>query len=174
MSDPEPLAVAHGLGAEIRLVVFDFDGVFTDNTVWTDSEGHEWVRSWRGDGLGLQKMRDLAIPVWVLSTETNDVVLRRCEKLGIQCRQGLADKAGSLRELAEQLTTSLADTVYVGNDINDAEALRLAGFPIVVRDAHPDVVPLARFQTGAHGGRGAVREVCDWVAAIASGRLAAP
>jgi YrbI family 3-deoxy-D-manno-octulosonate 8-phosphate phosphatase len=171
MSDPEPLPVAPGFAGQIRLVVFDFDGVFTDNTVWTDSEGREWVRSWRGDGLGLQKLRDLAIPTWVLSTESNEVVTRRCDKLGIPCRPGLHDKARTLTELASELKTSLGNTAFVGNDINDAECLRLAGIPVVVADAHPDVIPLARYRTVAPGGRGAVREVCDWVAALESSRL---
>ena len=64
------------VGRSVRLVVFDFDGVFTDNTVWTDDAGNEWVRSWRGDGLGLERLRAAGIPTWVLSTETNPVVGR--------------------------------------------------------------------------------------------------
>lgn len=165
MSEPALLpAIARG-AATIRMVVFDFDGVFTDNTVWTDANGVESVRSWRGDGLGLQKLRELDIPAWVLSTETNDVVARRCEKLGIPFRQGLTDKVEALERLAAELGIATADIAYVGNDINDAPCLRLVGTPIVVADAHADVMPLARYRTAAQGGRGAVREVCDWLAA---------
>lgn len=149
----------------VRLVVFDFDGVFTDNTVWTDDAGNEWVRSWRGDGLGLEKLRQAGIPAWVLSTETHPVVSRRCEKLGIPCRQGLADKQASLETLASELGVSLGEVAYVGNDVNDAGCLRVAGIPIVVQDAHPDVLPLARYQTRTAGGFGAVREICEWLSA---------
>ncbi|MBA3778624.1 MAG: HAD hydrolase family protein [Chloroflexi bacterium] len=160
--------------ASVRLVVFDFDGVFTDNTVWTDDAGTEWVRCWRGDGLGLQKLRDLGIPTWVLSTENHPVVSRRCEKLGIPCRQGLADKYEALQTLMAEAGVAPGDVVYLGNDINDAACLRAVGVPIVVHDAHADVVPLARFQTRKPGGFGAVREVCDWLASGAPARAAVP
>jgi 3-deoxy-D-manno-octulosonate 8-phosphate phosphatase (KDO 8-P phosphatase) len=166
MSDGTPVLPADSkLGAGIRLVVFDFDGVFTDNTVWTDSSGNEVVRCWRGDGLGLQRLRELAIPTWVLSTETNPVVARRCAKLGIPCHQGLTVKHDALLQVAADEGVELDDVAFVGNDINDAECLRLVGVPIVVFDAHPEVLSLARYRTRTPGGFGAVREVCDWVSA---------
>ena len=152
-------------GSAVRLMVFDFDGVFTDNTVWSDAEGGEWVRCSRSDGLGLQKLRELGIANWVLSTEQHPVVARRCQKLKIPCRHGLADKAAALQQLATETGVELADVAYLGNDINDSGCLRLAGMPLVVQDAHPDVLPLARFRTQRAGGFGAVREVCDWIAA---------
>jgi len=154
-----------GIAQAVRLVVFDFDGVFTDNTVWTDDSGAEWVRSWRGDGLGLEKLREAGIPAWVLSTEIHPVVGRRCEKLGIPCRQGLADKQAALEALASEVGVPLNQVAYVGNDVNDAGCLRLVGVAIVVRDAHPDVLPLAHYQTRTAGGFGAVREICDWLCA---------
>src|SRR3977135_181710 len=87
-------------GGTVRMVVFDFDGVFTDNTVLCDGTGGEWVRCWRSDGLGLQKLRHLAIPIWVLSTEIHPVVSQRCAKLGVPCRQGLPVKELELEKLA--------------------------------------------------------------------------
>jgi 3-deoxy-D-manno-octulosonate 8-phosphate phosphatase (KDO 8-P phosphatase) len=153
------------VGRSVRLVVFDFDGVFTDNTVWTDDAGNEWVRSWRGDGLGLEKLRQAGIPAWVLSTEIHPVVARRCEKLGIPCRQGLTDKQAALEALASEVGVLLGDIAYVGNDVNDAGCLRVVGVPIVVQDAHPDVLPLARYRTRTAGGFGAVREICEWLSA---------
>lgn len=165
MSEPGALPEPGSIGAAVRMVVFDFDGVFTDNTVWSDDGGGEWVRCWRGDGFGLQGLRDLAIPTWVLSTEVHPVVTRRCAKLGIPCRQGLANKSEALQELVSESGVALAATAYVGNDINDAGCLRLVGVPIVVHDAHVDVLPLAKYRTRTPGGFGAVREVCDWVKA---------
>ena len=153
------------VGRSVRLVVFDFDGVFTDNTVWTDDAGNEWVRSWRGDGLGLEKLRRAGIPAWVLSSEIHPVVGRRCEKLGIPCRQGVADKQAGLEALASELDVLLGDVAYVGNDVNDAGCLGAVGVPIVVQDAHPDVLPLARYRTRTPGGFGAVREICEWLSA---------
>jgi 3-deoxy-D-manno-octulosonate 8-phosphate phosphatase (KDO 8-P phosphatase) len=176
MSDRTPdLPAAGAEGAAIRMVVFDFDGVFTDNTVFSDDGGSEWVRCWRGDGLGLQKLRDVAIPAWVLSTETHPVVSRRCAKLGIACRQGLNDKAVAFRELAAAADIPLESVAYVGNDINDAGCLRLAGTAIVVSDAHPDVLAAARYRTRLPGGFGAVREICDWIhASVSRARAAKP
>lgn len=163
------LPADRALVARVGLVVFDFDGVFTDNTVWTDDAGNEWVRCWRGDGLGLAKLREAGLPAWVLSTEVHPVVGRRCTKLGIPYRQGLTDKLAGLAQVAAETGVPLQRTAYVGNDINDAACLETVGLPIVVRDAHPDVVPLARFQTAAAGGFGAVREVCDWLVGDAGG-----
>lgn len=171
MSDPLSGLPAGALpGAGIRLVVFDFDGVFTDNTVWTDEDGHESVRCWRSDGLGLKKLRDLGIPAWVLSTEENPVVAKRCLKLKIPCRHGLARKEEALRDLVAELGIPIEHTAYVGNDINDTYCLRMAGIPIVVQDAHADVLADAHYRTRTPGGFGAVREVCDWIeASVANG-----
>jgi len=115
--------------------------------------------------LGLQKLRDAGIPAWVLSTEEHPAVSRRCRKLGIPCRQGLADKRSALEQLADEMGVPLGDVAYVGNDINDAECLRVSGIPIVVHDAHPDVLAFARYRTRTAGRFGAVREVCDWLSA---------
>jgi 3-deoxy-D-manno-octulosonate 8-phosphate phosphatase (KDO 8-P phosphatase) len=165
MSEVAALPDKSESGSGIRLVVFDFDGVFTDNTVWCDESGGEWVRCWRSDGLGLEKLRQLAIPTWVLSTEAHPTVAKRCAKLRVPCRHGLSDKAAELVKLAGETGIDPRDMVYVGNDINDAGCLRLVGTPIVVQDAHPDVLPAARYRTRRPGGFGAVREVCDWISA---------
>lgn len=145
----------------VRLVAFDFDGVFTDNTVWVDENGVESVRCWRGDGLGLAELRRIGVHTFVISTEANPVVGARCRKLGVPCHQACADKLGTLRRVAAELGCSLEQTAYVGNDVNDRGCLEGAGVAIVVADAHPDVRLLAAYTTQARGGRGAVREVCD-------------
>jgi len=149
------------LAATVRLAVFDFDGVFTDNTVYVDQDGRESVRCWRSDGLGLRKLDRLGIASMILSTEVNPVVAVRAAKLKIPCVHGLDDKRSALEREAAARGIELAHTCYVGNDINDLGCLRVAGLPIVVADAHPEVVSLARYRTDAPGGRGAVREVCD-------------
>ncbi len=147
----------------IKLVVFDFDGVFTDNMVYVAQDGTESVRCFRGDGLGLSKLEKAGITTVIVSTETNPVVTARSRKLGIRCIQGCTDKSTALQNLAEELGLSLEQVAFVGNDINDVDCLRMAGLPIVVRDAHPDVLPIAAYRTNALGGHGAVREVCDLI-----------
>lgn len=149
----------------VQLVVFDFDGVFTDNTVWTNQQGEEMVRCWRSDGLGLSKLRAAGIKMFVLSTEANPVVQERCKKLGLPCRNNLDNKGLALRELIQEQELSPEQVLYLGNDINDLECLQIAGVSVVVADAHPEVVAVAQYQTSRAGGFGAVREVCDWVVA---------
>lgn len=145
----------------IRLIVFDFDGVFTDNTVYVFEDGLEAVRCWRGDGIGLRKLERAGVQSVIISTETNSVVSARARKLGIRCVQGCIDKRAALDGIIEEMEISLAEVAFVGNDINDLPCLTCVGLPIVVQDAHPDVVPCAQYQTRAPGGRGAVREICD-------------
>ena len=146
---------------KIRLVAFDFDGVFTDNMVYVFEDGTEAVRCSRGDGIGLQKLKRLGIDTIIISTESNPVVSARARKLKIRCVQDCADKRKTLEDIAQETGISLAEVAFVGNDINDLACLKCVALPIVVADAHRDVVPLALYRTQNPGGYGAVREVCD-------------
>jgi len=149
----------------VRLVVFDFDGVFTDNTVYVSQDGIESVRCWRGDGLGITALKRLGIDTVIVSTETNPVVTARSRKLVMRCVQGCEDKLAAVHELAAELGLTLQQVAFVGNDINDLACLEAVGLPIVVQDAHPAVLKTAAYRTVAPGGRGAVREVCDLLVA---------
>jgi YrbI family 3-deoxy-D-manno-octulosonate 8-phosphate phosphatase len=146
---------------KIRLVVFDFDGVFTDNMVYVFEDGTEAVRCFRSDGIGLHKLKQLGIETIIISTEQNPVVSTRARKLKIRCVQNCRDKRAELEKIIQEMSISMAEVAFVGNDINDQACLTCVGMPIVVQDAHPDVQPLARYQTKRPGGFGAVREVCD-------------
>jgi 3-deoxy-D-manno-octulosonate 8-phosphate phosphatase (KDO 8-P phosphatase) len=161
--------VAPGLAADlaaVRLVVFDFDGVFTDNTVYVAQDGTESVRCWRGDGLGLQALQRLGLQVLILSTEVNPVVSVRSRKLKIECVQGCDDKRLRLESIVRERGLSFSQVAYVGNDVNDLGCLQAVGVPVIVADAHPSVHAAARLRTERPGGFGAVREVCDLVASV--------
>jgi sialic acid synthase len=153
---------------ETRLLVLDFDGVFTDGAVYVSDEGKESVRCNRSDGLGLKRVREAGVDVCVLSTETNPVVGLRAAKLEVPCVQGQSSKIAALQKLAAERNVPLAQIAYLGNDINDAECLQAVGLPMVVQDAWPEVVPLARYRTERRGGEGAVREVADLLVAVRS------
>src|SRR5262245_8729485 len=144
-----------------RLVVFDFDGVMTDNRVWVGEHGDEQVACSRSDGLGLAMLRRLGLDLFVLSTETNPVVGARCHKLALTYEQGVADKPARLRELLLARGSPPSDVIYVGNDVNDLECMRLVGCAVAVADAHPEVARAADLILTSAGGRGAVRELCD-------------
>lgn len=165
-------AFVRGCGGQlvmgVKLVVFDFDGVFTDNAVYVSQSGEEMVRCWRGDGIGIQRLKKHGIDVVVISTESNDVVKVRCAKLGIQCITGSRRKLSTLQQVAGEKRVQMSDIAFVGNDINDMECLKAVGMPIVVHDAHPDVKSTLPSMgkvlvTSAAGGYGAVREVCDYL-----------
>jgi N-acylneuraminate cytidylyltransferase len=90
------------LPSQVELLVFDFDGVMTDDRVWVDQDGHESVAANRRDGLGIAMLRKAGIPMLVLSTEPNPVVAARCRKLELPVLQGLSDKAAALRTLLDE------------------------------------------------------------------------
>jgi 3-deoxy-D-manno-octulosonate 8-phosphate phosphatase (KDO 8-P phosphatase) len=147
--------------AAIRLAVFDFDGVFSDNRVWTNERGEESVACWRGDSLGLRRLDEVGVDYFVITQELNEAVPARARKIRIECICGVEDKLSVLREQAEQRDVALADTAYLGNDVNDAECLAAVGLPVVPADAWPEVVPLASLILTRRGGLGCVREFCD-------------
>lgn len=148
---------------KIRLIVFDFDGVFTDNRVLVGEDGSEYVFCSRADGLGLATLRQRGIDCMVLSTETNPVVAKRCDKLKLECFQGCADKWKSLRGILQNKKIDLSYVGYVGNDINDLSCMENVGVAICVADAAPEIKAVAHLVTSRRGGEGAVREICDLV-----------
>lgn len=145
----------------IGLLVFDFDGVLTDNRVYVFQDGREAVACNRGDGMGLAMLRERGLPMAVLSTEVNPVVDARCRKLKLECQHGLGDKRSALVALAKEKNVDLKHVVYVGNDVNDLGCMEAAGFAVVVADAHPSAREKADFVLSQPGGAGAVRELCD-------------
>ncbi|WP_428629142.1 KdsC family phosphatase [Sphingopyxis sp.] len=147
----------------VELVIFDFDGVFTDNSVLVSSEGIESVRCWRSDGLGLARLGELGVATLIVSTEKNPVVSKRAEKLKIECRQAIDDKAECVTILCAERGIPLDRVAFVGNDINDIPALKIVGLSVVVADAYPEAAEHADLQLSRNGGYGAVRELCDMV-----------
>jgi len=150
--------------SSVRLVVFDFDGVFTDNLVFVSEDGRETVACNRSDGLGISMLRDAGVDVVVVTTEANPVASVRCGKLHVECHRA-GDKAAAVAGLMEARGLSPAEVAFVGNDVNDLGAMRSVRWPVAVADAHPEVLQAARLVLSAGGGRGAVREVCDRVLA---------
>jgi len=149
------------LPQKVELVVFDFDGVMTDNRVWVDADGRELVSANRGDGWGLARLKETGVQIIVLSTETDPVVAARCQKLGIEAIQGIQDKAKALQELMESRGIESNRTIYLGNDVNDVVCFQQVACALVVEDAHPEAKAQADIILTKRGGQGAVRELCD-------------
>jgi YrbI family 3-deoxy-D-manno-octulosonate 8-phosphate phosphatase len=145
----------------IELIVLDFDGVFTDNRVWTDADGREMVAANRSDGWGIARLKEAGFQIVVLSTEVNPVVEARCSKLGIEAFHGVEAKEPVLKRLIKDRKIDPDKTIYLGNDVNDLPCFALVGCALVVADAHPQAKVKADFILRKRGGYGAVRELSD-------------
>jgi YrbI family 3-deoxy-D-manno-octulosonate 8-phosphate phosphatase len=155
----------------VQLIAFDFDGVFTDNTVYVSQDGTESVRCWRSDGLGLSRLKNIGVQAFIISTEANPVVGARASKLKLPYRQGVSDKAEAILEACREYGVTPERTMFVGNDINDIPAFGLVGMPVAVADAYPEILPHVMHRTEKPGGLGAVREICDMIFHAREGTL---
>jgi YrbI family 3-deoxy-D-manno-octulosonate 8-phosphate phosphatase len=152
---------------KIHTIIFDFDGVFTDNKVWIDQNGLEMICCSREDGLGIKMLKNYKKQIkWdgnflVLSTEKNSVVSKRMDKLGILCFQGIPNKLKFIREkLITQFSSDkeiFSGLIYLGNDLNDLSVMKLAKYSFAPIDAHPIVKKYATFVLPQKGGQGFVR-----------------
>jgi N-acylneuraminate cytidylyltransferase len=154
--------------SRIRVVVTDFDGVHTDDTVSVDQDGREAVRCSRADGMGVEMLRRAGFPVLILSKERNPVVAARAAKLRVECLQGIEDKRTALSDWLAAHGASWEQVAYLGNDVNDAACLAAAGLAVVPSDAHPAVRPGA-LVLPRPGGHGAVRALADLLLASRTG-----
>jgi YrbI family 3-deoxy-D-manno-octulosonate 8-phosphate phosphatase len=156
------------LPAPVEALVLDFDGVLTDNRVIVLEDGREAVSCDRGDGLGLTLLRNTKVRTLILSKEQNPVVSARARKLKIECLQGIDDKRTALLDWLTKNGLTASATVYVGNDVNDLECMRLVGCAVCPSDGHPEALKAAAHVLTQPGGRGAVRELCDAILAAGS------
>lgn len=149
------------LPEKVSLVVFDFDGVMTDDRVWLNQAGEEFVAANRSDGAGIRLLLDAGFKAVIISTEVNPVVASRAKKIGLPYFQGIGDKRRTLLSYLDKEGISENETVYVGNDLNDLHCFPVVAFAVAVADAHKEVVRQADHVLSKKGGYGAVREVCD-------------
>ena len=147
----------------IALIVFDFDGVMTDNRVIVDENGKESVVVSRADGQGVSILKRMGLAMIIISSEKNKVVSKRAEKLSLSVMQGISKKEETLSEYCSANNIPLEKVLYVGNDVNDLEAMKLCGFVVVPNDAHQCVKDIADVILQTNGGYGVVRELADLV-----------
>jgi len=146
----------------ITLIVFDFDGVFTNNLVLVLEDGTEGVLANRSDGLGVGLLRERGTPLMaVLTAEVNPAPQKRCEKLKIPCVVA-KNKLPALEQMIADRGLTRDQVAYMGNDVNDIPCMQHVALAIAVADAHPKCLAAAHRVTTRAGGYGAVREVIDW------------
>ena len=146
---------------DLRLIVYDFDGVMTDNRVLVFSDGREAVFCNRADGLAVAGIKAMGIPQIVLSTEKNEVVAARARKLKLKVIQGVVNKRTALVRYCRQKKIELNRVVYIGNDVNDLETMRIVGFPLCPADANANVKRISRGVIAQKGGEGVIKYFYD-------------
>jgi YrbI family 3-deoxy-D-manno-octulosonate 8-phosphate phosphatase len=150
----------------IDVFVFDFDGVLTNNLVYVNQDGIESVACSRADGLAFDVLRELVKPTYILSTEKNQIVTTRANKLKVPVLQGINNKVEALKEIADKEGFNLKNILYVGNDLNDYQVMKLCGFPVCPADSHPKIKEISGVVLKTNGGDGIVRELLEDVLSL--------
>lgn len=150
--------------AEIRLVIFDVDGVLTDGSLFIGDQGEEYKAFYSRDGHGMVLLQETGVTLAVITGRTSEVVRVRMEGLGIRhLYQGRRDKLPAYEDLKGILGLSDEQIAYVGDDWMDLPVMQRVGLAIAVGDAHPLVQRHAHWCTPSPGGRGAARDVCELI-----------
>lgn len=150
---------------QIKALVTDFDGVHTDNTVLVDEEGREFVSCSRRDGMGIELLREKGLHLLILSREANPVVRARARKLRMEVMHHVLDKLPALDDWRREAQLQWEEIAYIGDDINDIDCLKACGLGAVPADAHKDAKVYADLVLTENGGKGAIRELCDYLLA---------
>lgn len=149
---------------QIRLVIFDVDGVLTDGSLFLGDDGQEYKAFHSRDGHGMTMLQATGVTLGVITGRTSEVVRIRMESLGIShVYQGRRDKLPAYHQLRRDLGLDDAQIAFVGDDVMDLPIMREVGLAIAVQDAHPLVKRHAHWQTPSSGGRGAGRDVCELI-----------
>jgi len=149
---------------KIKLMIFDVDGVLTDGSLFMDSEGSEYKAFNSRDGHGIKMLQESGVDVGIITGRTSGVVEHRVKDLGIKyLYQGQKNKLPAYEALIKQLGLANDEVAYVGDDVVDLPVMLQVGLAVAVADAHALVKEHAHWQTGSRGGRGAGRDICEFV-----------
>ena len=147
----------------ITLIVYDFDGVMTNNKVILREDGLESVTVNRSDGLAIGIIKRAGIRQLIMSTEKNCIVTKRAEKLMIPVLQDVNDKRDALVKYCQGLSIDLCHVVYIGNDLNDVAVMKLVGWPLCPEDAYSEAKAASIFIIPAKGGDGVIRMLLNFI-----------
>ncbi|EHQ51374.1 MULTISPECIES: KdsC family phosphatase [Ectothiorhodospira] len=148
----------------VRFVIFDVDGVLTDGSLFLDDDGRQYKAFNSKDGQGMRMLADSGVQVGILTGRRSGVVEHRMRDLGIRLVvQGRRDKLEALGGLLADAGVGADETAYVGDDVVDLPVMRRVALAVAVADAHALVREHAHYVTRQPGGRGAAREVCEFI-----------
>ena len=150
----------------VRLLAMDVDGVLTDAGMYYSESGDELKKFNTRDGMGIKLLQAAGLVTAFITREKTTIVERRRQKLAVpEVHQGIDDKLAMLTALAKKYGLSLDQVAYIGDDVNDLEALRAVGFAAAPADAMTYVLKAVHYVCKKKGGEGAVREVADLILA---------
>ena len=148
--------------AQIKLVIFDVDGVLTDGSLYLGDDGQEYKAFYSRDGHGMKMLQSTGVELGVITGRTSHVVRHRMESLGVvHVYQGHVEKLPVYQQLLQEIGLQPEETAFVGDDVIDLPVMLRVGLAVAVQDAHPLVKRHCHWQTPHPGGRGAVRDVCE-------------
>ena len=149
---------------QIKLVIFDVDGVLTDGALFLGDDGQEYKAFNSKDGHGMVMLQQQGIKIGIITGRTSEVVRTRMNSLGIEhVFQGIKEKLPAYEQLKTQLGLDDSEIAYVGDDVVDLPVMTKVGLAIAVNDAHSFTRQHAHWTTASGGGRGAAREVCELI-----------
>jgi len=149
---------------QIKVVIFDVDGVLTDGSLFIGDDGQEYKAFNSRDGHGLKMLQKTGVIVAIITGRTSEVVKHRMRDLGVtHLYQGQHDKTVAFADLLKTLNVSADECAYVGDDVVDLPVMGQVGLAIAVADAHPMVIKHSHWQTPHGGGRSAGRDVCEFI-----------
>jgi 3-deoxy-D-manno-octulosonate 8-phosphate phosphatase (KDO 8-P phosphatase) len=148
--------------ANVQLLCLDVDGVMTDGSIAIDDNGVETKRFHVRDGTGIRIWLKLGFKIALITGRRGTAVQHRARELGIEhVIQGSSNKAADLRELLRTLNLTPQQVAMLGDDLPDLSLMKMAGYPMAVADASPEIREAARFVTQRAGGHAAVREAIE-------------
>lgn len=148
----------------IKLLICDIDGVFSDGRIYLGNDGEELKAFHTRDGLGVKALLQHGIKVAVITGRKSRIVEQRMSALGVtDIIQGCEEKLSAYQQLAQKYQFSDTEIACIGDDIPDVTMIQQAGFGVAVFDAHPWVQQQANYTTTRGGGFGAVRELSDLI-----------
>ncbi|TCS70446.1 3-deoxy-D-manno-octulosonate 8-phosphate phosphatase (KDO 8-P phosphatase) [Sulfuritortus calidifontis] len=149
---------------QIKMLIFDVDGVLTDGSLFYGDDGQEYKAFHSRDGHGIKMLKASGVEAGILTGRTSNVVLHRAKNLGItHIFQGADDKLAVYERLLAQTGLKPEETGYMGDDLVDLPVLKRCGLAFSVPEAHELVAGQVHYITRAHAGRGAAREVCELI-----------
>jgi len=147
----------------IKAFFCDFDGVFTDNHVFIDESGNEYVKCFRGDGIGIEKLKKYNIYFVIISSEVVPIAKMRAKKLGIDCYTSVKNKFELITKIQSELNFKKSECAFLGNDINDLPAFEAVGLKLAVKDSFKELIEASDYILENKGGYGSVREACEYI-----------